>query len=66
MHSIKHCISKIHGLDTEVCSDRTNYLKYKVISPGWAFQLVRASSQYAKIALLIPGRGTDKDQQMNK
>ena len=33
--------------------------------PGWVAQLVRASSQYTKVAGSIPGQGTRKTQPMN-
>ena len=34
-------------------------------SPGQGAQLVRVSSQYAKVAGLIPSWGTDKNHPMN-
>ena len=36
------------------------------IGPGQIVQLVRASSQYTKVAGLIPGQSTSENQPMNE
>ena len=41
-------------------------LKFFFSSPGWAPQLVRASSGCAKVAGLIPGDGTYENQLINQ
>ena len=40
-------------------------LKLKSSGPGWVAQLVRALPPYAKVAGLIPGQDTYKNQAMN-
>ena len=43
----------------------TERKKEKRNIPGWVAQLVRASSQYAKVVGLIPGQDTYKNQPTN-
>ena len=57
--------SRLPGQSQPSCLGAEGSVEKSIGSPDWVAQLVRVSSEYAKVAGSLPGQGTYKKESVN-